>query len=330
MPVLDLVNDALRSWINPYYYGIFLVMGINIILAMSLNLVTGFTGQLHLGHAGFMAIGAYTAGLLATKAGVGFFPAILGAGFLAAFFGVVVGLPTLRLRGDYLAIATLGFGEIVRIAILNLEITGGPFGLRGIPRLTNLPIVIIAVVITFIVLHSLLRSRIGRAFIAIREDEVAASAMGIETTRMKVTAFVLAAFFAGVAGGLYAFWFRFISPGSFGFLLSIELLSMVVIGGLGNLLGSVLGAGFITYLPELLRTSVPAIAQHRMVFYGGLLVLAMILRPNGLLGTSSEHGWLEIWLSRRKAGGRVGGGPGGASAGSGKSVATGGGRHGSA
>ncbi len=131
---------------------------------------------------------------------------------------------------------------------------------------------------------------------------MAASAMGIEATRMKVTAFVLAAFFAGVAGGLYVFWFRFISPGSFGFLLSIELLSMVVLGGLGNLLGSVLGAGFITYLPELLRTSVPAVAQHRMVFYGALLVLAMILRPNGLLGTSSEQGWLEVWLARRKAG----------------------------
>ncbi|REJ33912.1 MAG: branched-chain amino acid ABC transporter permease [Bacillota bacterium] len=276
-------------------------MGINMILAMSLNLVTGFTGQLHLGHAGFMAIGAYTAGILATKGGAAFLPAVLAGGVAAAFFGFVVGLPTLRLRGDYLAIATLGFGEIVRIAILNLDITGGAFGLRGIPRLTNLPIVIIAVLLTYVILHSLIRSRVGRAFIAIREDEVAASAMGIETTRMKVTAFVLAAFFAGVAGGLYAFWFRFISPGSFGFLLSIEILSMVVLGGLGNLLGSVLGAGFITYLPELLRTSVPAVAQHRMVFYGALLVLAMIVRPNGLLGTSSEQGWLEMWLARRKA-----------------------------
>ena len=299
--MLDLVNEALREWINPYYYGIFLVMGINMILAMSLNLVTGFTGQLHLGHAGFMAIGAYTAGILATKGGAAFLPAVLAGGVAAAFFGFVVGLPTLRLRGDYLAIATLGFGEIVRIAILNLDITGGAFGLRGIPRLTNLPIVIIAVLLTYVILHSLIRSRVGRAFVAIREDEVAASAMGIETTRMKVTAFVLAAFFAGVAGGLYAFWFRFISPGSFGFLLSIEILSMVVLGGLGNLLGSVLGAGFITYLPELLRTSVPAVAQHRMVFYGALLVLAMIVRPNGLLGTSSEQGWLEMWLARRKA-----------------------------
>lgn len=298
--MLDLLNDALREWINPYYYGIFVIMGINIILAMSLNLVTGFTGQLHLGHAGFMAIGAYTAGLLAAKAGVGFTAAVLAAGLVAAVFGVIVGLPTLRLRGDYLAIATLGFGEIVRITILNLEITGGPFGLRGIPRLTNLPIVIIAVVITYVILYSLVRSRVGRALIAIREDEVAAEVMGIETTRFKVTAFALAAFFAGIAGGLFAFWFRFLSPGSFGFMLSIEMLSMVVLGGLGNLLGSVLGAGFITYLPEMLRTSAPAIAQHRMVFYGALLVIAMILRPNGILGTSSEQGWLELWLARRK------------------------------
>lgn len=299
--MIDIINEWMRGWINPYYYGIFVQMGINIILAMSLNLVTGFTGQLHLGHAGFMAIGAYTSALLATKAGFGFVPALLASGMTAAMFGILVGLPTLRLRGDYLAIATLGFGEIVRITILNLDLTGGPFGLRGIPRLTNLPIVIVVVIITFVLLHSLVRSRIGRAFIAIREDEVAAEVMGIETTRMKVTAFALAAFFAGIAGGLFAFWFRFISPGSFGFMLSIEVLSMVVLGGLGNLLGSVLGAGFITYLPELLRTSAPAIAQHRLVFYGALLVIAMILRPNGLLGTSSEQGWLELWLARRKA-----------------------------
>lgn len=299
--MIDFINEWMREWINPYYYGIFVLMGINMILAMSLNLVTGFTGQLHLGHAGFMAIGAYTAALLSVKSGVAFVPALLASGVVAALFGILVGLPTLRLRGDYLAIATLGFGEIVRITILNLDITGGPFGLRGIPRLTNLPIVILVAAIVFVILQSLVHSRIGRAFIAIREDEVAAEVMGIETTRMKVTAFALAAFFAGIAGGLFAFWFRFISPGSFGFMLSIEVLSMVVLGGLGNLLGSILGAGFITYLPELLRTSAPAIAQHRLVFYGALLVIAMILRPNGLLGTSSEQGWLEMWLARRRA-----------------------------
>lgn len=322
MHVLDVINNVLRDWINPYYYGIFVIMGINIILVLSLNLVTGFTGQLHLGHAGFMAIGAYTAGILATTVKLSFFPSMLAAGGAAAIFGVIVGLPTLRLRGDYLAIATLGFGEIVRITLLNLDITGGPFGLRGIPRVTNLPVVIIAVVVTYVVLLSLVRSRVGRALVAIREDEVAAAAMGIETTRMKVTAFTVAAFFAGIAGALFAYWFRYLNPSSFGFMVSIELLAMVVLGGLGNLLGSVLGAGIITYLPEMLRTSAPAIAEHRMVFYGALLVLVMILRPNGLLGTSSEHGWLEVWLSRRRAGGKS---PDGS-----KSVATGGGRHGSA
>jgi len=146
----------------------------------------------------------------------------------------------------------------------------------------------------------LVRSRFGRALVAIREDEVAAQAMGIETTRMKVTAFVVAAFFAGIAGGLFAYWFRYLNPSSFGFMVSIELLAMAVLGGLGNLLGSVLGASIITFLPELLRTTYPAIAERRLVFYGALLVLIMILRPNGLLGSSSESGWLEIWLRRRR------------------------------
>jgi len=210
--MLDWADGLLRSFINPYYYGVLVTIGINIILALSLNLVTGFTGQLHLGHAAFMAIGAYTAGLLATKAGTGFWAAVLAAGLMAAVAGVIVGLPTLRLRGDYLAIATLVSGEIVRITLLNLDITGGPFGLRGIPRQTNLPIVILAVIFTFLVLRSLVNSRMGRALIAIREDEVAAQTMGIDTTRLKVTSFTVAAFFAGIAGALFAYWFRYLNP----------------------------------------------------------------------------------------------------------------------
>lgn len=299
--MLDVLDGALRSLINPYYYGILVAVGINVILVLGLNLVTGFTGQLHLGHAAFMAIGAYTAGILATKAGVGLGPAMVIAGVASAAFGLVVALPTLRLTGDYLAIATLGFGEIVRITLLNLDITGGPFGLRGIPRQTSLPLVIIVAVVTYAVLASLVRSRIGRALIAIREDEIAAQTMGIETTSMKVTAFTVAAFFAGIAGALFAFWFRYLNPSSFGFMVSIELLAMAVLGGLGNLLGSVLGAGLITFLPELLRTAAPAVAEHRMVFYGALLVLVMILRPNGLLGSSSQQGWLEVWIARYRA-----------------------------
>lgn len=299
--MLDVLDGALRSVINPYYYGILVAVGINIILVLGLNLVTGFTGQLHLGHAAFMAIGAYTAGLLATKAGLSLGPAMLVAGIAAAAFGLIVALPTLRLTGDYLAIATLGFGEIVRITLLNLDITGGPFGLRGIPRQTSLPLVIIVAVVTYAVLASLVRSRVGRALIAIREDEIAAQTMGIETTSMKVTAFTVAAFFAGIAGALFAFWFRYLNPSSFGFMVSIELLAMAVLGGLGNLLGSVLGAALITFLPELLRTAAPAVAEHRMVFYGALLVLVMILRPNGLLGTSSQQGWLEVWMARYRA-----------------------------
>ncbi|MBO8141164.1 MAG: branched-chain amino acid ABC transporter permease [Firmicutes bacterium] len=307
--MLDAADAAIRSLINPYYYGILVTIGINIVLALSLNLVTGFTGQLHLGHAAFMAIGAYTAGVLATRTEAGFWVAVASAAAAATLFGIIVGLPTLRLRGDYLAIATLGFGEIVRIALLNLDITGGPFGLRGIPRETNLPLVILVVAVTYLVLASLVHSRIGRALIAIREDEVAAAAMGIETTRMKVTAFTVAAAFAGIAGALFAFWFRYLNPSSFGFAVSIEMLAMVVLGGLGNLLGAVLGAAIMTMLPEALRTAAPAVAEHRMVLYGALLVVVMILRPNGLLGTSSEHGWLEVWLRRYRAAGRPANGP---------------------
>ncbi|MFS8544063.1 MAG: branched-chain amino acid ABC transporter permease, partial [Limnochordales bacterium] len=161
---------------------------------------------------------------------------------------------------------------------------------------------ILAALFTFLVLRSLVHSRMGRALIAIREDEVAAQTMGIDTARLKVASFTLAAFFAGIAGALFAYWFRYLNPSSFGFMVSIELLAMVVFGGLGNLLGSVVGAGVMTYLPEFLRTVAPAIAERRLVFYGALLVIVMILRPNGLLGTSSEQGWLEIWLARRRSG----------------------------
>lgn len=286
--------------LNAYYYGILVTIGINIILALGLNVVTGFTGQLHLGHAAFMAVGAYTAGILTVKAGLPFWFALLAGGVTAALFGVVVGLPTLRLRGDYLAIATLGFGEILRVAFINSEITGGPFGLRGIAAETDLLVVGIWVVIAYVVFHSLIHSRAGRALIAIREDEVAAEAMGINATYYKVWAFVIAAFFAGVAGGLFAHWFRYLNPNTFGFVRSIELLSMVVLGGLGSLPGAVLGATVMTYAPEFLRSFFPAISEHRMTFYGALLVLMMLVRPQGLLGAGETLPWLKDWRKRRR------------------------------
>lgn len=269
---------------DSYYIQILTVTGINIILAVSLNLVSGFTGQLSLCHATFMGIGAYSATLLALKLQMPFIASLALGAAAAAFFGFIIGVPTLRLKGDYLAIATLGFGEIMKNILLNLEITGGPMGLRGIPKVTNIYIVIISLIIVIFSLNRLMNSRVGKAFIAIREDELAAEAMGINTTNFKILAFTIGAFFAGLAGGLYAFFSRYINPNNFGFMKSIEILCMVVLGGLGNTYGAALGAIIITVLPELLRSVSSTVSQYRMVFYGVLLVVMMIVRPQGILG----------------------------------------------
>lgn len=270
--------------LSPYYYQLIVITCINVIMALSLNLVTGFAGQLSLGHAAFMGIGAYTAGILTSVYQVPFLAALAAGGLSAAFFGLLVGLPTLRLKGDYLAIATLGFGEIIRVTILNMKITGGAFGLRGISKETNLAISVAAAVLTYFTLKRLMKSRFGRAITAIREDEVAAQAMGIDITQYKVIAFVIGASWAGIAGGLFAHWFRYLNPSSFAFGKSVEILSMVVLGGMGNLEGPVLGAAVLTYAPELLRGASDFVSQYRMLFYGALLVIMMLVRPQGLAG----------------------------------------------
>ena len=266
-----------------YHIQILTFMGINTILAVGLNLITGYTGQLSLGHATFMGIGAYAATLSFLKLELPFVVAIIVGAVIAGIFGFIIGVPTLRLKGDYLAIATLGFGEIARNVLLNMKITGGPMGLRGIPKITNIYIVIIAIALLIFALNRIMNSRVGKSFIAIREDELAAEAMGINTTRFKILAFAIGAFYAGVAGGLYAFQVRYINPGNFAFMRSIEILCMVVLGGMGNTYGAILGAFIITVLPELLRSVSPAVSQYRMVIYGLLLVILMIVRPQGLL-----------------------------------------------
>ena len=266
--------------ISAYYLQIIILVGINIIMASSLNLITGFTGQLSIGHAAFMSVGAYASALVTLKLGLPFFVSLLCGGLVAAFFGILIGIPTLKLKGDYLAIATLGFGEIVRIVFLNLEITGGAVGLRGIPKDTTLLWVIISVLVTLFVLYRIIRSRVGRALIAIREDETAAESMGINTTYYKILAFGVGAFFAGLGGGLFSHYFRYIQPNSFGFLKSIEYLCMVVLGGLGNMWGSIIGAAALTAIPEFLRAS----ADYRQLFYGAILVIMMRLRPQGIMG----------------------------------------------
>lgn len=272
-------------YIDYYVTGILVLIGINIILATSLNLVNGLTGQFSLGHAGFMAVGAYTSALVSIKLGWPFLVSLLLGAAVAALFGIVIGLPTLRLRGDYLAIATLGFGEIIRVVILNLPFTGGPRGLPGIPPKTNFFWVEAFAFFTLIVLRNIKRSSYGRALVSIREDEIASEAMGINTTFYKVLAFTIGAAFAGIAGGLFAHFQMFIDPKSFAFSKSIEILVMVVLGGSGSLTGSVVAAAILTILPEALRFA----AQYRMVIYALLLIVMMPFRPQGILG-SREFG----------------------------------------
>lgn len=251
-------------------------------MATSLNLVIGYTGQLSIGHAAFMSLGAYTSALATIKWGLPFGAALLLGALVAAFFGVVIGLPTLQLKGDYLAIATLGFGEIVRIIFLNLEFTGGAVGLRGIPKETDLLWVVCSVLVAGFILNRIIKSRVGRALLAIREDETAAESMGINSTYYKTICFGVGAFFAGIGGGLFAHWFRYIHPNTFNFLNSIEYLCMVVLGGLGNMWGAVIGAGLLTIIPELLRQ----IADLRLLIYGLVLIVMMRVRPQGILGQS--------------------------------------------
>lgn len=280
--VLVLLNVVLLAGKMPTYYtGILRFMGINIILAVSLNLINGITGQFSLGHAGFMAVGAYVSALVSIHLGWPLVFALLAGAVAASLLGILIGLPTLRLRGDYLAIATLGLGEIIRVVILNLDITKGARGLGGIPRTTTVYLVELFAIITILFTVNLMRSTHGRALLSIREDEIAAEAMGINTTFYNVFAFSAGAFFAGIAGGLFAHSMGYIAPANFEFMRSIEILVMVVLGGLGSITGSVIATVVLTILPEALR----GFAQYRMVLYSAMLIAIMLFRPSGLMGT---------------------------------------------
>lgn len=280
--------------ISMQYQGIIITIGIYVLLAASLNLTTGVLGELVLGHAGFMSIGAYTAALFTLHMdlpGMVEFPlALLVGGGLAAVFGVFIGMPALRLRGDYLAIVTLGFGEIIRVVIQNLTITGGGRGLYGIDEYTTFPWVFWIAALSVAVMYSMIGTRQGRAILSLRENEIAAEAVGVPSTRYKVLAFTLSSFFAGVAGGLYAHYITVLDPATFDFNMSIEILVMVVLGGMGSFTGSVLAAVVLTLLPELLRDLV----DYRMLIYSVVLVLMMILRPQGLLG-KREFSLSRFW-----------------------------------
>ncbi|MBR0600252.1 branched-chain amino acid ABC transporter permease [Sinanaerobacter chloroacetimidivorans] len=269
--------------INSFYEITIAMICINIILAVSLNLVTGFTGQFSLGHAGFMSIGAYVCAIITMEMNttLGFLLGILGGAVAATIVGILIGIPTLRLRGDYLAIATLGMAEIIRVVFLNLEITNGAAGLNGIPRNTNWFWLCFFTIATILLINNFIKSSHGRACISIREDEIAAESMGINTTKYKVMAFAIGAFFAGVAGALYASYFYFLKPDLFGFLKSIDILVIVVLGGMGSLTGSVIAAIVLAVLTTFLQS----FTAIRMILYAALLVLIMIFRPQGIMGT---------------------------------------------
>ncbi|MDR1834334.1 MAG: branched-chain amino acid ABC transporter permease [Fusobacteriaceae bacterium] len=279
--------------LSPYIQGIMMTTCIAIIMSTSLNLATGFLGQVTLGHAGFMSIGAYTAaivtchmrdaGFLTGLGGAGMIRFAIGTlcgGILAACCGAVIGVPALRLKGDYLAIITLGFGEIIRVVIQNMNITRKGRSYIGIDSLSNIYFVFWIMVVSVSVIYALVNSKYGRAFMSIREDEVASGASGINTTYYKVLAFSISAFFAGVGGSIYAHYIVTLQPSTFNFSKSTEYMIIVVLGGRGSLTGSVLAAIFLTALPEVLRT----FALYRMIAYSIALIIVMIYKPGGVFG----------------------------------------------
>jgi branched-chain amino acid transport system permease protein len=300
-----------QSRIDPYFVDVLTRIGINITLAVSLNLINGHTGQFSLGHAGFMGVGAYTAAAMTMFAGPKLLPpsapaaltllwfllALLSGGLVAAGAGALVGAPSLRLKGDYLAIVTLGFGQIIAVIFRNIEPLGGALGLNGVPAYTNLFWVFAAAALTIYTVTTIINSTYGRGFLATHDDEVAAEAMGINTTRFKIVAFLIGAFFAGVAGGLYGHFTLTINPKGFDFNRSIEIVVMVIVGGMGNTAGVIAAAVLLTLLPEGLRGlagySLPVpwssapwslrwIGESRPLLYSILLISLMLLRPQGL------------------------------------------------
>jgi len=264
---------------------IIIQVGYFIILAVSLNIVTGYLGQLPLGHAGFMAVGAYAGAIFWRAHLLPQFPnmvvGLLIAGIVAAIFGLLIGIPALRFKGDYLAIITLGFGEIIRVLLNNLDgLTYGARGLLNIPRYSSFLLVYICVIITCAFIHLMMKSRHGRAILSIRDNEIAAESCGVNTVYYKVAAFVVSAFFAGIAGALFAGNFGILIPANFDFMTSINILMIVVLGGLGSMFGSVIAAAVLTFLPFLLQP----LAEYRMIIYSLMLILMMIFKPSGLMG----------------------------------------------
>ena len=267
--------------IGPFWELNIILICINIILAVSLNMINGYTGQFSIGHAGFMAVGAYTSAIITVKLGLPFELGLVVATVSAGFLGFMIGLPTLRLDGDYLAIATLGLGEIIRICILNIDYVGGASGLMGIPRLTNFAYTFWIMMFVIFFIKNFKNSAAGRCCLAIRENEIAADTMGINTTKYKVMAFTLGAAFAGTAGALFSHYFFLAHPASFTFMRSFDILTMVVLGGLGSMTGSITGATLLTFISAFLSD----FPEWRMVIYAVTMIILMLYRPQGLFGS---------------------------------------------
>jgi len=279
--------------VNEYIQLVIIYIGINIILTISLNLINGYMGEFSVGHAGFMAVGAYVSALFTTKIipdnlGALYFPlVVLAGGVGAALIGLLVSVPSFKTRGDYLAIVTLAFNMIVKSVIENIEAIGGPRGIPGIAKLTTLPWTFFWTVMAILVIRNFVYSNFGRGVQSIREDEIASDLMGVNTNKVKLLAFVLSSFFAGVAGALFAHILQFISPKVFDIIKSTDVLIMVYLGGIGSITGSILGATVYTVLLEVLRP----FGMWRMVLMPLMLVLLMIFRPRGIMGMR-EFRWL--------------------------------------
>jgi branched-chain amino acid transport system permease protein len=294
---------------DEYLLHILITIGLYVVLTLSLNLVTGYTGQFSMGHAAFYGIGAYIAALSMLNAGLSFWLAVFLSAVLTAVFGFFLELPALRLQGDYLGIVTLGFGEIVRLVFVNwVDVTRGPMGLPGIPapqigsyvftgKTPYYYLILILVTLTIFTMYRLTNSRLGLGLVTVREDEVAASAIGINTTKLKLMAFTIGAFFAGITGAFYASYISFISPDSFMFIDSVTILAMVVLGGMGSIPGSLIGATVLVIAPEILRF----LADYRMLLYGLMMIVMMIYKPEGFWGAHkrTKNSWQRGLLRRR-------------------------------
>ena len=302
--VIKVLN--LAGILNAYYIQLIMLVGINIVMTVSLGMVNGFTGQFSIGHAGFMAVGAYTSAMITTvwlhtstaNPWVGypvFVVAILAGGLMAAGAGYLVGAPSLRLKGDYLAIVTLSASELIRTVIRVTNFLGGPRGLGGIPKFTNLEVVFVFATVSVVLMRNYLFSSHGRSMKAVRDSEIAAEATGVNTTKQKVFVFVFSAFFSGVSGGVFAHLLQFIHPDNFTFAKSLEYLIYLYVGGSASISGAMVGAAIFTVLPELLRS----LQTWRMVIYPLVLILVMIFRTEGVMGLK-EFSFILVPQRQRK------------------------------